>query len=498
MISRRNVLRGAGVALTLPFLESLAPRQALAQAAAFPKRFVPIYFPNGAALEWWDINGTGKAWQPGPVLRPLLPVRAKTLVVKNLGNYTWRRDLLTMMPAWHTAMPRVDLGTLMPAGSFNTPSHSRAPGAMLTCVDGDGVRRDLKVDVATSPFNATTADQVIAQKLAGKTPIQSLQLGLLNGAGDFDGRNSVFSQNMSWSDAKTPMGKEIDPQKVFDALVAAGAGKSGQGVDPAAAAAAARRRALDKSALDSLKASTSSLKVRLSTTDKAQLDQFLTGVRDLEQRTAQVAPPATVMGCTPIARPAASTDANQDPVQRMGVMNDLIVMALQCDVTRVISYMLDNSRSDLIYSHVKLHDYTHDVPVTGTAGGYHQAQHSGLRNNSFASITNWQVAVAVDLAQKLDKVTEGTGSLLDHSLLMVFSDMHHGDHAGFDLPLILMGGTGTFRHDEYVVLPEDPQMARQSRDLYFTIMNSYFQLGMTSFGDDMRNVPNALIQELLA
>src|SRR5882724_9230366 len=246
MISRRSVLRGAGVALTLPFMESLVPREARAQAATFPKRFVPIYFPNGAGLEWWDITGTGKAWQPGPLLRPLLPIRGKTMVIKNLGNYTWRRDLLTMSPAWYSAMPRVDLGTLMPAGSFNTPSHSRAPGAMLTCVDGDGVRRDLKVDVTTSPFNAVTADQLIAQKLAGKTTIPSLQLGLLNGVGDFDGRNSVFSQNMSWADTRTPMGKELDPQKVFDVLVAGGAVRAGQGVDPALAAAAARRRALDK------------------------------------------------------------------------------------------------------------------------------------------------------------------------------------------------------------------------------------------------------------
>src|SRR5882724_1530568 len=246
MISRRNVLRGAGIALTLPFMESLLLREARAQAVTYPKRFLPIYFPNGAGVEWWDIKGTGNAWQPGPVLRPLLPVRAKTLVVKNLGNYTWRRDLLTMKPTWSSTIPRADLGTLMPAGAFNVPSHSRAPGAMLTCVDGDGVRRDLKVDVTTSPFNAVTADQLIAQKLAGKTAIPSLQVGLLNGIGDFDQRNSVFSQNMSWSDTKTPLGKELDPQKVFDALVAGGAVRAGQGVDPALAAAAARRRALDK------------------------------------------------------------------------------------------------------------------------------------------------------------------------------------------------------------------------------------------------------------
>jgi hypothetical protein len=494
MLTRRSVLRGAGVALALPLLESLAPRQAVGQALATPKRFIPMYFPNGAAIEWWDNKGVGSTWEPGPLLRALGPVKSKALLVKNLGNYTWRRDLMTMSPAWYSAIPRADLGTMMPAGAFNVPSHSRAPGAMLTCVDGDGVRKDRKVDIATSPINATTVDQIIAKKLAGQTPIPSMQLGLLHGSGDFDGRNSVFSQNMSWSDADTPMGKELDPRKVFDALVQGGASGAPPGAD--ATAAAAQRRALDQSALDSLKASTASLQNRLSASDRLELDKFLTGVRELEQRSSAV---VTTPGanCMPIDRPASSTDANQNPVARMQVMNDLIVMALQCDVTRVITYMLDNSRSELVYAHVPKYDFTKDVVGTGTAGNYHQAQHSGLRNIDFASITNWQLRVAVDLAEKLDAIKEGERTLLDNSLLMLFSDMHHGDHAGFDLPMLLMGGGGTFRQGEHVVLSDDPQVSRQYRDLYFTIMNQYFGLGIDSFGDDMRKVPNALISELL-
>jgi hypothetical protein len=483
-----------GVTLALPFLDSLAPRAAIGQTVAAPKRFVPMYFPNGAGVEWWDKPGAGKAWDLAPLLRSLAPVKSKALFIKNLGNYTWRRDLLTMSTPWHSLIPRADIGTMMPAGAFNTPSHSRDPGAMLTCVDGDGVRKDRKLDVATSPVNAVTADQVIAKALAGKTPIASMQLGLLNGSGDFDGRNSVFSQNMSWSDPETPMGKELNPQKVFDSLVEGGAAAPAQGPD--AAAESARRRALDQSALDSLKASTVALQNRLSMSDRAELDKFLTGVRELEVKVAgtTTAPPAQ---CTPIARPEASTDANQNPVQRMGVMNDLIVMALQCDMTRVVSYMLDNSRSELVYSHVPKYDYTKDVAVTGTAGNNHAAQHAGLRNNDFASITNWQLRVAVDLAQKLDAVKEGERTLLDNSLLMLFSDMHHGDHAGFDLPMLLFGGTGTFRQGEYVALTEDPQTSRQYRDLYFTIMNHYFELKITAFGDDMRMIPNADIAEIL-
>jgi hypothetical protein len=495
-LTRRNVLRGLGVTLSLPLLESLSSRPAIGQTVAPPKRFVPIYFPNGAGVEWWDKPGAGKSWELGPLLRPLEPVKSKALFIKNLGNYTWRRDLLTMGTPWYSLIPRADIGTMMPAGAFNTPSHSRDPGAMLTCVDGDGVRKDRKVDVVTSPVNATTVDQIIAQGLAGKTPIASMQLGLLNGSGEFDGRNSVFSQNMSWSDPETPMGKELNPQKVFDALVEGGAASPAQGPD--VAAATARRRALDQSALDSLKASTVALQNRLSMSDRAELDKFLTGVRELELKVAGTTTMPPAAQCKPITRPMATTDANQDPIGRMGIMNDLIVMALQCDMTRVVSYMLDNSRSELVYSHVPKYDYTNDKPVPGTAGNNHAAQHAGLRNNDFASITNWQLRVAVDLAQKLDAVAEGERTLLDNSLLMLFSDMHHGDHAGFDLPMLLFGGAGTFRQGEYVTLTEDPQSSRQYRDLYFTIMNHYFGLGVKSFGDDMRKIPNAEIAEILA
>jgi hypothetical protein len=493
ILSRRNVLRGAGVAISLPWLESLAPREAHGQAASAIKRFVPIYFPNGSAVEWWDIKGTGKDWQLCPLLRVLAPVKAKTRVIKNIGNYSWRRDLVTMMPAWYTSQVRQDIMTLMPAGALNLPAHSRQPAAMLTCVDGDGIRRDRGLNVATAPVNAITADQVIAKALTVKTPLQSMQLGLLDGPGDLDGRHSSMSRNMSWADADTPLGKDLDPQHVFDALVSNGATKQDSMTDPNAAAEAARRQALDKSALDSISASATTLQMRLAQADKARLEQFLTGVRELESKIGQAAQPGRTAGCNPIARPTAVTDPNQ----KAGIMNDLIVMALQCDVTRVISYMLDNSRSDLVYTHVKKHDFTKDVDVAGTAGGYHGSQHAGLRNIDFASITNWHIGVASDLAQKLDKVPEGNGTLLDNSLLMLFSDMHHGDHAGFDLPIALMGGTGTFQADQYIVLPEDPQQGRQMRDLYFTIMNNYFGLNIASFGDDLRKIPNAPIKEIL-
>jgi hypothetical protein len=181
-------------------------------------------------------------------------------------------------------------------------------------------------------------------------------------------------------------------------------------------------------------------------------------------------------------------------------MNDLIVMALQCDVTRIVTYMLDNSRSDLVYSWVPRRDWENGgATLGGTSTAYHESQHHVGTSADFASITRWHIEVAADLLTKMDAVEEASGgTLLDNSLVMFASDMHHGDHACFDLPLALFGsGSGTFRQNELIALPEEIEDIRQLRDLYFTILNNYFELGVPSFGEDLRGIPNRAIDEIL-
>lgn len=503
MLSRRNVLRGAGVAMALPYLESLAPRQARAQAAN-PKRFVTIYMPGGAGIEWNDITGSGANWQLGSLHEPFAALKSKMFMIRNLGNYTWRDDLLTMNGPWDAYQPRDDYGTVMPYGAYTLPSHSRQPSALLNCMDTDKVRRDAGEDQNTSSFNAETADQFIMRSV-DPTPIPSMQLGLVNGDGAFDGRHAAMSQNMSWSQAGTPLGKDSDPQSVFDDLVAGGAVASDPMTgmpmpDPAAEEAAARRRALNQSVLDSVEEQALQLQPRLATADRARMEEYLTGVRELETSIAQVGgnPVTSTAGCTPIAAPGSPGDLNL----KAQVMNDLIVMALQCDVTRVITYMMDHSRSEYTYSHVPKRSYpVGSAPVDegGTCGGYHGSQHGQPRGADFASICNWHMANVADLATKLDAIPEGDGTVLDHSCVLFTSDMHHGDHACWDLPVAVFGSAdGTFVQDQYIVLDELPTNSRQLRDFYFTLMNQYFNLGVTAFGTDMRGIPNALIEEILA
>jgi hypothetical protein len=177
-------------------------------------------------------------------------------------------------------------------------------------------------------------------------------------------------------------------------------------------------------------------------------------------------------------------------------------MALQCDVTRVVTYMMDHSRSEMTYSWVPKYEFPVGAAVvdTGdTCGNYHASQHGSPRGADFASICHWHMANVADLAAKLDAIPEGEGTVLDNSIVLFTSDMHHGDHAAWDLPVAIFGGgSGTLVQDQYIVLEENPTNHRAMRDLHFTIMNQYFNLGLTEFGVDMRGMPNALIEEILA
>jgi hypothetical protein len=496
------VLRAAGVALALPWLESLNAPLGHAAGNAPAKRFIPVYFPNGASVLWWRTTGSGAgdAWKLSPLLAPFEAFKKKMQLVRQLANFTWRKDLLTMSPAWDTYRERNDFCGVcrMPSGAFVVPSHSRDPSALLNCIDGDAYRTSKGQDKATSPSNGETVDQLIARSAPQETPVKSMQLGLLDGTGGLDERHSALSRNLSWSQDGTPLGKDIDPKRIFDKLVASGAGATNMDAD--AAAQAARRRALDLSVLDGLLDSTPRLQQRLGKSDRERLDRFLTGVRELEVKTKNVPTvpdPGSNANCKPVTIPA-DLKANDT---RAHVMNDLIVMALECDVTRIVSYMLDNSRSDLVYSWVPRRDWENGgAMLSGTCTAYHESQHQTGISPDFASITRWHIEVVADLLKKMDAVQEPSGgTLLDNSLVMFMSDMHHGDHASFDLPLALFGsGAGTFRQNQLVSLPEAIADIRQLRDLYFTVLNNYFNLGVKSMGDDQRGTPNKVLTEILA
>ena len=486
LINRRTVLRGAGVALTLPWLASLAPRAANAATVSYPKRFLPIFFPNGAA-DYWEPPSTGKgdAWSLSPILQPFQALKNKMIVVTNMENYT-------------------PFKTLAGTATLN-PSHGQCPGAFLACVDANVVREQLK----TQEANGITADQVLAQSAAYATATakQSMQVGLSTVYSYCDGRDCSVSRSISWKSATEPMYKDVDPGTIFDAIVGA-TGKAGSSTpDPLAA----QRKVVGKSVLDAVLENANRTRARLANADQKKLDQFLSSVRTVEANVTSTSTAVAAAGCKVGTRPTMAAAPQGLPDNVAGgydkgthaeLMNDLIVMAFQCDVTRVISYMLEDERSEFIYSHVPLREFTAagSTPATGNqvCGNYHGAQHAGNTNNDFSTISWWNSSKVAELATRLDAIEDGDGvSMLDNSVIMYAAAMHGGNHQSNQLPLALIGGGGgtllTNQHVKYADTPGD----RPMRDLYYTLLNKTFGLNVPSFGTHIAGIPNAYMTELL-
>lgn len=481
-ISRRAVLRGAGVCLALPFLESVAPRSRAQAQSAAAKRLVVAYFPNGAAAAYWPASGkgSGDSWKLSPILQPLAPLKSKLIAYANLENYS-----------------------SMQTNKSVQPSHSRFCGSFLTCDDSDRIRKQLNVKVA----NGVSLDQLIAQNMA--TPLRSLEVGLSTLNSNEDGRDPSLSRSIAWATQTQPLYKEVNPQAVFDRLVASGAHSTGSQPASMDTSAADRRRALKQSALDFVLESATSLSKQLGREDKPKLDHFLSSVRDLEQRAAAVSGMLTggeggssmcQVGARPPVAYAVGTTTGYDRGTHSSVMTDLIVMALQCDVTRVVTHMLDDARSDFVYSHLTTRKFSSDGSTedNGKVGGYHGLQHAGESNNGFATINWWFSTQVAALGAKLDAIPDGDGTLLDNTLIVYGSGMHGGDHNGQPLPLVTLGGGGAGIRTDQLVDFNAIAAGRPLRDLYLTILNGYFGLNVAGFGSSLTSPQNRMIEEILS
>jgi Protein of unknown function (DUF1552) len=484
LFSRRTILRGAGVALTLPWMESLAPKAARA-ADTIRKRYLPIYLPNGTADFWTPSSpGAAAAWKLSSILEPLTPLKSKVTVLTNMENgSSFNGD----------------------SSSSVEPSHGRQPGAWLTCFDPGAVRAQLGLTEANYP----SVDQRIAKFLKGQTPFDSLQVGLSTTASFCDSQPCSNSRTVSWNDKNLPMYKLVDPLEVFNKLVGvAMPTMPGDMPDPELQ----KRLIMNKSVLDAVINNTNATRALLGKQDQDRLDDFLEAVREVELKATSMSSGMGGLACTPIAKPTMSdpnkpvnnnnyarqNSATYNKGTHADVMNDLIVMAFQCDATRVITYMLEDERSEFAYDHVTRRSFTQagSTEVGGTCPEYHNGGQHGDPND-FATITWWNVGKVAALCSKLDGISEGSGTLLDNTLVMFGSCMHGSDHACNRLPLTLIGsGGGTFKTDQHVQFDK-----RWLRDLHHTVMTRMY--GMTgadvdSFGVTRANLPKTEIKEILA
>lgn len=482
-ISRRAVLRGAGVVLTLPLMESLPGRPLRAQASEVARRFLPIYLPNGAHDYWWPgSEGSGDAWKLSSILEPFGDaLKPKLNVLSNLENGSVFND---------------DGSPLL-----GSASHSRLAGAWLTCVDAQAVRNQLGLEEA----NGISVDQILAQHPAflGKTPLGSLQVGLSTPLASCDGEPCSSSRSVSWASRTQPLYKLVDPVEVLHQLVGATPASDQTG---AAAAEAQKRLMRNKSILDAVLENAQRTRGRLGTGDQQRMDEFLESVRAVEKKVVDVssamggaACPFSSLEDLPRAEQSATaprqTTATYDKGLHADAMNALIALAFQCDLTRVISYMLEDERSEFTYDNVQERAFTAEgsSPKARSCPEYHLAQHAG--GDVFATITWWNVGKVADLCRKLDAIKEANGaSVLDNTVVLFGGCMHGGDHLGDRLPVALVGGGNLgLRTDQHLVLDKRPL-----RDLYVTLMNDVYGLNVSDFGQDRTGAQAARISQLLS
>jgi hypothetical protein len=465
----------------LPWLESLAPRSLRAQAPASPRRFLPIFLPNGAPELWRPTSsGRGDAWRLSSILEPFgASLKAKLSVLSGLEN-----------------------GSVFNAnGSAHVePSHGRLGGAWLTCVDAAAVRAQLGRDEA----NGISLDQVLAQHDAfkGQTALASLQVGLSTPLGNCDAQPCSSSRSVSWANATQPLYKLVDPLEVFNRMLAVAPAQDPGGT---AAIEAQKRRARNASVLDAVLENAQRTRARLGESDRRRMDEFLESVRAVERRVTGVSAGMTNALCTLPSRenlPRAEqseraprqTTEGYDKGLHADAMNDLIAMAFECDVTRVISYMLEDERSEFTYDHVAVRAFTAEgsSPSGGRCPEYHVAQHDA--GDVFASIVWWNVGKVADLCRKLDAIEESPGvSVLDNCVVFLGACMHGSNHEANELPALLVGGGKLgLKNDQHVVLEDRPL-----RDLYITLLNDVYGLNVVDFGHNERGAPATSIAQLL-
>jgi hypothetical protein len=433
-------------------------------------------------------DGALSNWNLGAILDPLTDLKAKVSVIKNLENGSaFNKD----------------------GSSYVEPSHGRQSGAWLTSVDPATVKARLKT---SQEANGISIDQVMAAHAVfkGKTPLDSLQLGLTSIAGECDGQQCSNSQSVSWKTELQPTYKVVDPLTVFNTLTKAVGG--GTTSDPAEQA---RRIALKKSVLDTALESATAMRGRLSKADQTRMDEFLDALRSTELKATQVSAGMAGLACQLSAAPTMKNvktvhnfqdgiGQNTDTYNKgdhADAMNDLIAIALQCDLTRIVTYMLEDERSIFKYDHVKKRQFNGSSSGTSTetnsnCGEYHNdGQHGNDGKDTYASITRWNVSKVAELARKLDAVKEGNGkSVLDNTVIFFGGCMHADDHACERLPTLLIGGAGgKLKTGQYLNLSKRPL-----RDLHFTMMNSVFGMAQTNFGQNLTGAPISVINEIVA
>jgi len=408
-LPRRTFLRGLGVTVALPWLDSMVPAFAAPANAKPPVRLVFGYVPNGMILEDWKPKGVGKDFEFTRILKPLEPFREDMLVLSGLAHRN---------------------------GEIAPGDHAAASATYLT---GVAPKRTTGADVQLG----VSVDQVAAMAIGSKTRLPSLELGCeaSRSVGSCDGGfGCAYVNNLSWRNATTPVAPETNPRAVFERLYG--------GLDTDPDPKVRERLSLNRrSMLDSILNQTQRLVGTLGPADRHKIDEYLTSLRDIEKRIVRVETENDRDPAPEIEKPLGVPTGF---VEHATLMNDLLVVALQADITRIATLMYARETSSRAY------------PELGFADAHHPLTHHRNREELMEKVKKIEchhMEQFAHLIKSLKSTKDGDGTLLDHSMVVYGSAMSDPNrHVHEDLPCVLLGrGDGALKPGRHVVYPETPQ-----------------------------------------
>ena len=426
-LSRRTFLRGAGVTLALPLLESMVPAAAtLAQgAAASPRtRLGCIYIPHGTIIAKWKPATDGAGFQLTEILQPLQPVFDHINIVSNLSHQN-------------------------AYGSGATANHNRAAACFLS---------GALAETGAQPHLGVTLDQVVAKKIGQETPLPSLELMIeSNSVNCGDGLSCEYRDTISWQGPTSPLPMQNNPQVVFERLFG-----DGNSMEQRKA-----RRDESLSLLDSVLGEANSLRRTLPSYDQARLDQYLSDVREIERRIQKAGQQIS----EDLDVPPAPTGVPTDVEAHIKLMFDLQALAWQADITRVSTFLVAKELSNAVYPKSTVRDAFHIL-----------SHHSNIKENieRFAVLNRYHVGLLVYFLNKLKSTPDGDGTLLDHAVVLYGSGLGDGNqHDHRDLPVILAGGaSGRLKGGRHINNPKDTPMS----NLLLATLH-LFDVDVDKFGD---------------
>ena len=382
-ITRRTMLRGLGVTMALPWMESLCvwgdAAKGVKKASAAPTRMAILFAGCGFHKSEWWAKGQGREMRLGKVLAPLNDFRDKMVFIRGLYN----------------------------AEALKGNIHSSQTGNLLS---GAPLASGGRIQSGTS------VDQYVAQRIGQQTKVPSLVLGCeKSNPGVHKNYSLLYSSHISWSSPNSPTPLEVYPALAFDRLF-----KN-------------KVQAGDQSVLDAVLGDAKDLRRNISRLDQQKLDEYLNSVREVEQRIESAGKRGQLQGWRPTLTkpnmPRPKDGYPQDIVEHMRLMSDILVLAFQTDTTRVCTLKLNNDHGTLRFPHLGVDYMIH-----------HLLSHNDT--NDWLKVNQFFLEQMAYIARRLDGIQEGERTALDNTMLMLCSSMLTGHHDASQLPVVMLGGGG--------------------------------------------------------